>query len=152
MAFVNDTSGIAKIYIAKADGNPRRSSTTATSPTRNVALQRQHSVSFVSVPDMEGHAAQTARQAATRSIASAGMSPVSTPCVWVSESSTSPLGKGSTTTSPTATAAKTSAKSLRQRRVGLGLDIPSTVAARVLSCRKPGSERCLSDRLHQTGR
>ena len=80
-------------------------------------------------------AAQRARQAATRSIVSAGMSPVSTPCVWVSDSSTSPLGNGSTTTSPIATAAITSAKSLRLWRLGVGLDIPSTVAARVLGLR-----------------
>jgi hypothetical protein len=40
--------------------------------------------------------------AATSSIASAGMSPVPMPCVSVSESSTSPLGNGSRTTSPMA--------------------------------------------------
>jgi hypothetical protein len=57
------------------------------------------------------------------------MSPLSTPCVEVSESSTSPLGNGSTTMSPMAKAASTSAKSLRWRRARVGLDISSTVAA-----------------------
>jgi hypothetical protein len=40
------------------------------------------------------------------------------------------LGERSTTISPKATAARTSARSLRRGRVGVGFDIPSTVAAR----------------------
>jgi hypothetical protein len=73
---------------------------------------------------------QTARAAATISIARAGMSPVSTPCVWVSGSSTSPLGNGSTTTSPMATTASTSARILRPRRLRVDLSsMRSTVSA-----------------------
>jgi hypothetical protein len=50
------------------------------------------------------------------------------PCVWVSESRTTPFGKGSTTTSPMATAASTSAWSL-WRRVWAALDISQMVTA-----------------------
>jgi hypothetical protein len=50
----------------------------------------------------------------------------------VSESSTLPLGNGSRTTSPMATAASTHAMSLRRRRVCIRLDISLTVPARVL--------------------
>ena len=59
-----------------------------------------------------------ARQAATISRATAGRSPTSTPCVWVSESSTEPLGSGSTIIKPMATAARISANSLRRVRIG----------------------------------
>ena len=73
------------------------------------------------------------RPAATSSKANAGRSPASTPCVEVSESSTLPLGNGSTTTSPTATAASTNARSLRRLCVCIRLGISPTVPAHV-SC------------------
>ena len=68
------------------------------SPTGNVchrgltALARKLEVRVSAI--MGGHAAQTARQAATSSIASAGMSPVSTPCVRGERKEHVSLGEG----------------------------------------------------------
>jgi hypothetical protein len=48
---------------------------------------------FRVLPIMGGHAAQTAMQAAISSITSAGMSPVSTPCVGVKRDQDLALGE-----------------------------------------------------------
>jgi hypothetical protein len=79
-----------------------------------------------------------ARATATSSSANAGRSPVSTPCVEVSESNTLPLGNGSRTTSPIATTVSMSARSLRRRGAAMGSDIFPTVAAAFFKPRKLG--------------